>query len=177
MNIPSVQPTEKIASAEYEFRPIRPGDNEQTARLIRTVMTEFACTGEGYSILDAEVDDMFGAFDHDRAAFFVIARPGDGRVLGCGGIGPLPGADAQTCELKKMYFYPELRGKGWGREMVVRCLEAARQRGYQRCYLETVVRMEEANRLYQKMGFIKIDAPMGNTGHGGCDAWYLRDEE
>ncbi len=175
MNIPVNEALKQSVSTLFDIRPIRPEDNEQTARLIRTVMTEFGCVGEGYSILDPEVDDMFGTYDHDRAAFFVITRPGDDTILGCGGIGPLSGGDAQTCELKKMYFYPELRGHGLGREMVTRCLEAARRIGYRRCYLETVARMEQANRLYQKMGFKKIDAPMGSTGHSSCEAWYLKE--
>ena len=174
MNIPAIQPTKKFESPAFEFRPIRSEDNEQTARLIRTVMTEFGCVGEGYSILDPEVDDMFGTYNHDRAGFFVVTRSGEDTVLGCGGIGPLSGGDGLTCELKKMYFYPELRGHGLGREMVSRCLETAHQLGYRRCYLETVARMEQANQLYQKMGFEKIDAPMGDTGHRGCEVWYLR---
>jgi putative acetyltransferase len=175
MNIPATHSTDKKQFATFEIRPIQPEDNEQTARLIRTVMTEFGCVGEGYSILDPEVDDMFGAYNHDRAAFFVITRPGDGTVLGCGGIGPLSGGDELTCELKKMYFYPELRGHGLGREMVARCLEAAHRIGYRRCYLETVARMEQANRLYRKMGFKKMDGPMGSTGHSSCEAWYLKE--
>lgn len=175
MNLLSTQPHKKPASTAFEIRPIRPDDNAQTARLIRTVMTEFGCAGEGYSIHDPEVDHMFEAYNHERAAFFVITRPGDDTVLGCGGIGPLSGADLQICELKKMYFYPELRGHGLGQAIVSRCLQTARQLGYQQCYLETVARMEQANHLYQKMGFEKINAPMGNTGHCSCEAWYVKE--
>lgn len=175
MNFPSTRSEKMPVFTDFEIRPIRPEDNEQTARLIRTVMTEFGCVGEGYSILDPEVDDMFGTFKGPHAAFFVVGRPGDNEVLGCGGIGPLSGGDGQTCELKKMYFYPELRGQGLGRKMVTLCLETARNLGYRKCYLETVDRMEQANRLYQKMGFEKICSPVGNTGHCSCDTWYLKE--
>ena len=159
----------------FVFRPIRPSDNEQTAQLIRTVMTEFNCVGEGYSINDAEVDTMYEAYSRSGAAFFVIARPSNDEVLGCGGIGPLPGSDGLTCELKKMYFYPEIRSQGLGRTMVEQCLLKAKELGYRRCYLETVARMTQANHLYRKMGFEKIANSLGATGHSSCDAWYSKD--
>lgn len=135
------------------FRRIEPQDIEQVAKLIRVVMTEFGCVGEGYSINDPEIDNMHQAYSREGSAFYVIEE--NGKVLGCGGIAPLEGADGQTCELRKMYFYPALRGKGWGKRMLVKCLESASEMGYKRCYLETVERMEQAVALYQKMGFVK----------------------
>ncbi|MEZ4958682.1 MAG: GNAT family N-acetyltransferase [Saprospiraceae bacterium] len=175
MNNPPINHQTKSVATAFVLRPIQPQDNEQVARLIRTVMTEFGCVGEGYSILDPEVDNMFETYHNGQSAFFVITRPGDVEILGCGGIGPLHGGDERICELKKMYFYPVLRGHGLGWEMATRCLEAALKIGYHRCYLETVERMEQANRLYQKLGFEKLGAPMGATGHGSCDAWYLKE--
>jgi putative acetyltransferase len=55
-----------------------------------------------------------------------------------------------------------------------RSLEAARGFGFTRCYLETLTGMDAAMRLYERKGFRRIDAPLGATGHGGCDIWYLR---
>jgi putative acetyltransferase len=138
-------------------------------------MTEYGAVGQGFSIMDPEVDDMHGAYLAANAAFYVVARTdGSGQVLGCGGIGPLVGGGADVCELKKMYFRPELRGLGFGMLMVATCLEKARDLGYRHCYLETLTNMVEAKRLYDKMGFEKINRPMGATGHCGCDSWYLK---
>lgn len=162
-------------SDKFLLRPIQPADNQQVAHIIRTVMTEFGCVGEGYSILDPEVDDMFGAYTNERSAFFVIGGEGTDEVFGCGGVGPLVGGGSAVCELKKMYFKPMLRGLGFGKIMVTACLEKAKELGYQRCYLETVDRMVQANHLYKKMGFEKIDGPMGATGHCSCDAWYVKE--
>lgn len=174
MNYQTAKPaaTEKVAP-DFLLRPIQVTDNPQVARIIRTVMTEFGCVGEGYSILDAEVDDMHGAYAVHGSAFFVVEKT-DGEVLGCGGIGPLSGSGEGTCELKKMYFLPELRGLGFGKKMVTTCLKKAQELGYRQCYLETVDRMVQANLLYQKMGFDKICSPMGATGHCSCDAWYVK---
>ena len=74
-----------------------------------------------------------------------------------------------------MYFLPEGRGKGFGKKMIDICLQAARERDFKKCYLETVERMSAANGLYQKMGFRKLACAMGNTGHGGCDTFYALD--
>jgi putative acetyltransferase len=102
---------------------------------------------------------------------YVIER--DGKTLGCGGFGPLVGGDAHICELKKMYFLPVLRSKGYGKKLALRIFEDARKAGYTHCYLETLCSMRSANALYQKLGFLPLEGPLGATGHGGCDAWYL----
>ena len=156
----------------FEIRPIRQEDNQRVGRLIREVMTEYGAVGEGYSIEDPEVDQMYEAFNNDRAVFFVICKDDD--ILGCGGIGPLVGGESQICELKKMYFLPELRGMGFGKRIVSLCLEEARRMAYQECYLETVERMWQANLLYKKMGFQVLSKPKGCTGHSGCDSWYIK---
>jgi putative acetyltransferase len=96
-------------------------------------------------------------------------------VSGGGGIAPLDGGAREVCELRKMYFLPELRGLGVGRRVLDRCLATARELGYRQCYLETLTGMDAAKRLYERTGFRRLDAPCGATGHFGCDAWYALD--
>ena len=143
------------------------------AAIIRTVMPEFGATGSGFAINDAEVDWMHRAYGAARSAYFVVETGGN--IAGGAGVAPLTGGDADTCELRKMYFLPRLRGQGIGAAMMDRCLDAARSFGYRRCYLETLAGMDAAMRLYQRSGFQRIPAPLGDTGHGGCNAFYLRD--
>ena len=122
--------------------------------------------------MDPEVDDMHGAYNNDKSAFYVVEE--DGKVMGVGGIGPLVGGDTDTCELKKMYFLPELRGKGQGKALMEVCLSVAKEMGYPKCYLETVERMIAANGLYQKYGFQPLGHHLGGTGHNGCDSFYIK---
>jgi putative acetyltransferase len=159
--------------APLRIEPIVQADDPQVAAIIRTVMPEFGASGCGFAINDPEVDWMSRAYSGPRSAYFVFRR--NGRVLGGGGVAPLEGGDADTCELRKMYFLPEARGLGAGAAMMERCLEAARAFGFRRCYLETLTGMDAAMRLYERSGFRRIDAPMGATGHGGCNTFYLRD--
>ena len=155
------------------MRPIEAADDPAVAAIIREVMTEFGAVGCQYSIEDPEVDAMSAAYAGPGSAFFVVER--DGRILGCGGMGPLAGGEPDVCELRKMYFRPELRGSGMGAKLLQAILEAAKAAGYTRCYLETLERMEQARRLYARHGFATIDQPLGDTGHSGCNHWMVRD--
>jgi putative acetyltransferase len=136
-------------------------------------MPEFGAVGDGFAINDPEVDWMSRAYDAPRSAYFVVER--EGVVLGGGGVAPLEGGPDDTCELRKMYFLPAARGLGAGSAMMARCLDAARGFGFTRCYLETLCGMDAAMKLYDRSGFRRIDAPLGATGHGGCNTFYLRD--
>lgn len=158
-------------SATLTLRPIRREDNPTVARIIRTVMTEYGAVGRGYSIEDPEVDAMFEAYNQPRS-YFLVVENADGELVGCGGVAPLRGGDADTCELKKMYFLPEARGQGMGRRLVETLEDAARQRGFRYMYLETIAAMQEANRLYQRLNFDPLPGPMGNTGHSACGLFY-----
>ncbi len=152
------------------IRPVEPADNRAMASVIRRVMTEFGAVGEGYSINDPEVDAICQNYRGNGYAFFVLEQ--NGQVTGGGGIAPLQGGEAGTCELRKMYILPEARGQGWGRKLLEICLQAARGKGYRTCYLETLNRMQPAQHLYRSFGFKPLDGPLGRTGHNSCDAWY-----
>lgn len=152
------------------LRSLQPEDNAQVAAIIRTVMPEFGANGEGFAIHDKEVDNMYAAYTAPRSAYFVCEV--NGKIVGGGGVAPLEGGAADTCELKKMYFLPEVRGKGFGQKVLNECLQAARSIGFAYCYLETFHTMKEAMRLYEKNGFEKIAGSCGNTGHFGCDTFY-----
>jgi putative acetyltransferase len=159
------------AMARFSLRKIRQDDNPVVANIIRTVMTEFGAVGQGFSIEDPEVDAMYEAYQDERSAFYVIEQGGE--VLGCGGVSQLVGGDRLTCELKKMYFLPEARGQGAGTLLAELLINEARNREYAFMYIETLERMEAANRLYQRLGFEPLEKSMGATGHCGCDFFYL----
>jgi len=164
---------QKIVRVKPIIRPIENDDNAVVADIIRLVMTEFEAVGCGYSINDAEVDDMYTAYSSDRSAFYVVEL--NGKVLGCGGFGPLNGAEKDTCELRKMYFKAELRGFGVGTKLLERCIDKAARTGFKYCYLETMDNMQQARRLYGRHGFKYLDKPMGNTGHTSCGTWMKRE--
>jgi len=175
----------------FRIRPIEARDDAAIAAIIRSVMPEFGATGCGFAINDPEVDWMHRAYAAPRSAYFVVERRVDGArgaernaeqgaaadgwvVEGGGGVAPLVGGAEDVCELRKMYFLPSARSLGAGAALMTRCLDAARGFGFTHCYLETLTGMDAAMRLYARSGFQRIDAPMGATGHGGCNTFYLR---
>jgi putative acetyltransferase len=157
----------------FTIRPIETTDDARMAQIIRTVMPEFGATGDGFAINDPEVDWMTRAYSAPRCSYFVVEH--EGEVKGGGGVAPLVNGEPDMCELRKMYFLPQLRGMGAGAALMRRCLEAARGHGFKRCYLETLKGMDAAMRLYERSGFRKIPGPIGCTGHGGCDSFYILD--
>lgn len=153
------------------LRPVRPEDDPAVAAIIRAVMPEFGASGPGFAINDPEVDFMSRAYGGPRSLYFVVVAP-DGRVVGGGGVGPLAGAAEDVCELRKMYFLPEARGTGTGETLLRRCIETARSMGYGTMYLETLTGMDAAQRLYARLGFVRLAEAMGDTGHHGCNRFY-----
>ena len=73
-----------------------------------------------------------------------------------------------------MYFLKEARGKGIGYKMILKCLEKAKEFGFEKCYLETLPNMLSAQKLYQKVGFQYLDEPLGCTGHSSCPVWMIK---
>lgn len=156
-----------------EIRPIRPGDNEAVASVLRQVMAEFGIDGDCFPGSDAEIDAMYESYTNPEAAFFVVEK--NGEILGCGGMGPLAGGDDGVCEVRKMYFLPALRGAGMGSKLLRTILDSANQAGYRHCYLETMHNMDGARALYRKHGFTELNEPLGRTGHGGCNRFMILD--
>jgi putative acetyltransferase len=155
----------------FTIRPIEARDDAAVAAIIRKVMPEFGADGPGFAIHDSEVNAMSAAYARSRCAYFVVEI--DGVVCGGGGIAPLESGDDDICELRKMYFLPELRGLGAGRALIAHCMDVARASGFRRCYLETLTGMDAAQALYLANGFERIEHALGATGHHGCNRFYL----
>lgn len=152
------------------IRPILEKDNAALANIIRQIMPQYGAGGPGFAIHDQEVNEMFASYSQPRSAYFVVER--EDKVLGGAGIGPLPETSPNVCELKKMYFLPEIKGLGLGRTLLELCLKEAKALGYTLCYIETFHSMEHAQKLYERSGFTKRSSSLGNTGHFACDVWY-----
>lgn len=155
------------------IRQIQKSDNAEIAALIRKVLIEFNVPKVGTAYADPQLDEMFETYDVPNAIYFVIEE--EGRLIGGAGVSPLPAAEESVCELQKMYFLPETRGKGIGALMMEECLRSAKNFGYKKCYLETMPYMTAAQNLYKKSGFDYLCSPMGNTGHSACPVWMIKE--
>jgi putative acetyltransferase len=154
------------------IRKIEKSDDPQIAQVIRDVLIEHRVPKVGTAYADPQLDYMFDTYSQPQSVYFVVES--EGKIIGGAGISPLQNETSPICELQKMYFLSEARGLGLGEQMMQRCLEAAKDFGYEKCYLETMPYMQAAQKLYQKSGFDYLCAPMGNTGHNACPVWMIK---
>lgn len=154
------------------IRKIQLEDNQQIASVIRQVFIDDNYPKVGTAFADSQLDYMFENYNKPKAIYFVIEE--NGKILGGGGIAKLDNSDENICELQKMYFLQEARGKGIGLQIIEESLQRAKEFGYEKCYLETLPEMLAAQKLYKKMGFDYICSPLGGTGHTSCPIWMIK---
>ena len=155
-----------------KIREIIPQDNIQIAALIRKVITEAKAPKTGTSFSDPELVSLSHAFSGQRSIYLIVED--NDLIMGGAGINPLNGSNNRICELQKMYFLNEARGKGWGGKILDMCLKYAIENSFKSCYIETMPFMKAAQKLYLKKGFKYIDKPIGNTGHINCKIWMIK---
>ncbi len=155
------------------IREIQPKDNLSIEVIMTDCFNEFSLPTVGSSLEDADVKQMFEGFQEERAIYYVLED--HGKVLGGGGVKQLKGAAKDTCELQKMYFHPDARGKGYGKKMFDKCIEVAKEFGYKFCYLESASQLKSAIQLYENNGFKHLNQPLGNTGHTICGVYMLKE--
>jgi putative acetyltransferase len=157
----------------YIIREIEPKDNLKIATVIRNVFEELDAPKVGTAYADPHLNTLFEVYQKDHEIYFVVEK--DEIILGGCGIGNLVDAEIKICELQKMYLAKEARGKGIAKELMQKCLIFAKQVGYDKCYIETLPFMKDAQKLYVKSGFTYIDGPLGATGHTTCDVFMIKD--
>ncbi|WP_298476536.1 GNAT family N-acetyltransferase [uncultured Maribacter sp.] len=158
---------------EAFIREIEQRDNEKVAIVIRKVLIDMGVPKVGTAYADKALDSMFENYNVPKATYFVVEL--NNAIVGCAGIAKLENYDGNVCELQKMYFLEEARGKGIGSMMIRACLEKAKIYGFDKCYLETMPYMKAAQKLYLKTGFTYLDDKMGDTGHYSCPVWMIKD--
>jgi putative acetyltransferase len=104
------------------------------------------------SSTDADLQDIESNY-LKRGGLFEVIEDCDGNLLGSVGIYPI---DENTCELRKMYFVPEIRGFGLGKYVLERAINQAKELGFKQMVLETSSKLAAANRLYARFGFKSI---------------------
>jgi len=123
-------------------------DCEAVKQLVFAVLAEHGLAGDPEST-DADLDDLESNYQA-RGGFFDVFETTKQEVVGSVGIYPL---DKDTCELRKMYFAPGIRGRGLGRFTVKYSIERAKELGFKRIVLETSSKLEIARHLYLSFGF------------------------
>ena len=154
-------------------REIKESDNVALARMIRDVFEEFDAPRQGTVFSDPTTDRLFELFRKAKSVLWVAEI--EGNVVGCGGVFPSEGLDDDTAELVKYYIATEARGKGIGKELMIKCIESARSFGYKKLYIESLPVFSKAISIYQQNDFVFLDKPLGNSAHPSCDVWMVKE--
>ena len=133
---------------EISIRSATNEDCENVRNLVFGVLREYGLEPERGGI-DKDLDDIESSYIN-RGGVFEVLEDDDGRLLGTVGLYPF---DEKRIELRKMYFLPELRGKGIGKKTLKRMISTAKDKGYDQVVLETASVLKEAIGLYTKFGF------------------------
>ena len=139
-------------------------DRERIQALVFSVLQEFGLRGDPEGT-DRDLNDIEANYA-DRGGVFEVIEDAAGNLLGTIGLYPV---DAETVELRKMYFVRDLRGFGRGQKTVARAIERAREMGFKKIYLETASVLQAAIHIYEKFGF----KPTGSKRTPRCDQPYV----
>ena len=160
------------ANKQVHIRLIEPADVPALLAIIADSRAEYGVDERGVELLEAADRALYATYQRQRSLYFVAVDGGE--IVGGAGVAPLEGADPLTCELQRMYLRRDARGRGIGNALLERCMKAARQFLYVRCYLETLTRMQPALEFYNRNGFRDLESPLGATGHAHNDRWLMR---
>lgn len=153
------------------IRKIEEKDNKELADLIRVVFREFKIDKPGTVYTDPTTDRLSELFKQTGSAYWLAEE--DGVLMGGCGIYPTDGLPDGCVELVKFYLSAASRGKGIGKLLMQKSIESAQHFGYNEIYLESFPELSTAIGMYEKTGFKKINAPLGNSGHFACNVWML----
>ncbi|MVT10678.1 GNAT family N-acetyltransferase [Chitinophaga tropicalis] len=156
------------------IRHIEITDNQQLANIIRITLEEFNIPKVGTVYSDPETDTLYEVFQQQPGSVYFVAEE-DGVLLGGCGVFPTQGLPEGCAELVKYYLTSASRGKGLGKILMDKIFIAAKELGYQQLYLESFPDFSKAVSIYEKAGFRRLDAAMGNSGHYACNVWMLKD--
>ncbi len=158
----------------FNLRQIKETDDPMIRDIARSAFEEFGAPLTGSVYCDPRMEHLSLEFNRNDAEYWVI-EGGDGTIFGGGGFYPTEGLPDGMAEVVKVYFSPELRGKGFGSKLLRHIEERALKAGYSKLYIESFPEFGKAVSLYEKLGFKHISHALGNSGHPAVSIWMTKD--
>ena len=159
----------------HTIRRITPADDKAMGDVLQLVYDEIGSEGRVATytldsdpqvrlrVLNSSSDSSSATSAHDSpqlvslsahyadkdSQFFVVEV--DGVIVGGGGF-CLFDEKLRVCKMRKVALLPSVRGKGVGRALVRKLLEAMVEADYKICYLQTMHALKAAQKLYESFG-------------------------
>jgi ribosomal protein S18 acetylase RimI-like enzyme len=93
---------------------------------------------------------------------FLVAKDGK-YIIGCVGLKKLENG---ICEMKRLYVKDKYKGLGIGKTLIEALLKEAKKKGYKKMRLDTLKKMDIAQKLYKEYGFYEINQYVENPIEG-----------
>lgn len=110
---------------------------------------------------EEEYHSLPGKYAPPKGRLYVLVC--EGAAVGCIALKPLK---ENICEMKRLYIKKAYRHYHLGEELAKKVIEAAREIGYEKMYLDTMSFMKSAIGLYQKLGFERTEPYYHNPMEG-----------
>ncbi len=95
-----------------------------------------------------ELEELPGPYS-PPAGCLLLAKV-NGEPAGCVALKRFQGG---ICEMKRLFVRPSFRGMGLGRKLAEEVIQRAAGIGYEMMYLDTLMSLSEAMKLYRRLGF------------------------
>jgi putative acetyltransferase len=113
---------------------------------------KFLCIDLQFENFEEEIAELPGK--HAAPDGILLLAMDGKQAVGCVALRKL---DDGVCEMKRLFVKDPKRGKGLGRKLVVSIINEAKEIGYSSMRLDTFEKLKDAIRLYDSLGFRKIE--------------------
>ncbi|MGB3180725.1 MAG: GNAT family N-acetyltransferase [Cyclobacteriaceae bacterium] len=108
------------------------------------------------------------------ASFYVLTVCSE--IKGLAGVTPMEQTGfGEVCQLQPLYLHADMRGNGYGQQLLDHSINRARETGYLKCYVEVSEKLSEAIKLIEAYGFYKMpSAPVNYQGTDHTIRYYMK---
>jgi len=136
---------------DIEIREAEPGELDAVRELIEEYVHSLGID-LGFQEIERELDDLAAMYGPPGGR--ILLALADGAAAGCVALRPF---EHGSCEMKRLYVRPAFRGTGLGKRLAFAVIDTARELGYERMRIDTLLQMGAARKLYASLGFREIE--------------------
>lgn len=139
------------------------GDTKERLQVIREMFreyVEFLGVSLDFQEFESELAALPGKYAEPDGGLFLISW--NDAFAGCGALRRIGEPEQMACEMKRLYIRPVARGAGLGRKLAQFLVDEGVRLGYKTMYLDTLERLVPAMKMYESMGFKRVDAYYDN---------------
>ncbi|MEN9833825.1 MAG: hypothetical protein RL011_18 [Pseudomonadota bacterium] len=147
--------------------------------LIRRNLAGYEEAGSVLAATFRRLTNLLRVYSGDGAKCFVLRDTKSKQCIGFAGLGPLHGLSPSEGlgEVRDLVIEESHRGRGYGGFILQNCIDAARELGYRRLYLETTPQMEKAQKLFVSFGFRPVTQAQASDStpknKGGVPGYFI----